>query len=281
MGCLKIGSGYLGAVLVVDEAGLASNAQGAEILRLAETHGMRVVFIGDSKQHTSVEAGDFLRVLEKHSPIQRVEITEIRRQVVKEYRDAVKLMAVGQARSGLERLDAMGCIHEGRAGYLKSAAAAYVERSVGGRDPGRVIAVTPTWAENRALTEIIRTDLKSQGIITAGENVAAHEPLGWSRAQKTQAKNYESGLVVRFNRANQGFRRGEFFEVSRSEAGQVWVKSASGERRLPLKSDLDVAKPAKSGGLRRGPAADSSKRPTRGPYQRPDSDRFGHWKRRY
>jgi conjugative relaxase-like TrwC/TraI family protein len=232
-----------GAVLVVDEAGLASNAQGAEILRLAETHGMRVVFIGDSKQHTSVEAGDFLRVLEKHSPIQRVEITEIRRQVVKEYRDAVKLMAVGQARSGLERLDAMGCIHEGRAGYLKSAAAAYVERSVGGRDPGRVIAVTPTWAENRALTEIIRTDLKSQGIITAGENVAAHEPLGWSRAQKTQAKNYESGLVVRFNRANQGFRRGEFFEVSRSERGQVWVKSASGERRLPLKSDFDVAKP--------------------------------------
>ena len=36
----------------------------------------------------------------------------------------VRLMAVGNARSGLERLDAMGCVHEGRAGYLKSAAGA-------------------------------------------------------------------------------------------------------------------------------------------------------------
>ena len=244
-GVLKDRKRLPGAVLVVDEAGLASNSQGAEILRLAETHGMRVVFLGDSKQHTSVEAGDFLRILEKHSPIQRVEITEIRRQLVKEYRDAVKLMAVGHARSGLERLDAMGCIHEGRAGYLRNAAAAYLERSAGGRDPGRVIVVTPTWAENKALTEMLRADLKAHGIIQAGENVVTHERLDWSRAQRTRAENYEPGLVVRFNRANQGFRRGEFFDVSRSEAGQVWVKSASGERRLPLKSDLDVAMPQK------------------------------------
>jgi conjugative relaxase-like TrwC/TraI family protein len=231
-----------GAVMVVDEAGLASNAQGAEILSLAERHGMRVIFLGDSKQHTAVEAGDFLRILEAHAPIQRVEITEIRRQLVKEYRDAIRLMAVGQTRSGLERLDAMGCIHEGRAGYLNSAATAYLERSSGGRDLGEVIAVTPTWAENQALTAIIRTDLKTNGVLHAGESVVAHESLGWTKAQKTRVKNYEPGLVVRFNRANQGFRRGEFFEVSRSEGDRVWIKSASGERRLPLGADFDVAR---------------------------------------
>ena len=244
-GALKDRERLPGAILVVDEAGLASNAQGTEILRLAERHDMRVVFLGDSKQHAAVEAGDFLRILETHSPIQRVEITEIRRQLIKEYRDAIKLMAVGQARSGLERLDTMGCIHEGRAGYLNGAAVAYLEHSSGGRDLGRVIAVTPTWAENQALTEILRTDLKSQGILRAGESVVTHESLGWTKAQKTRAKNYEPGLVVRFNRANQGFRRGEFFEVSRSEEGRVWVKSASGERRLPLCSDFDVARPQK------------------------------------
>jgi conjugative relaxase-like TrwC/TraI family protein len=244
-GALKDRERLPGAVLVVDEAGLASNAQGAEILRLAERHGMRIVFLGDSKQHTAVEAGDFLRILETHSPIQRVEITEIRRQIVKEYRDAIKLMAVGQVRSGLERLDALGCIHEGRAGYLKGAAASYLEHSSGGRDLGSVIAVTPTWAENQALTEILRTDLKTQGILQAGESVVTHESLGWTNAQKTRAKNYEPGLVVRFNRANQGFRRGEFFEVSRSEGNHVWVKSASGERRLPLCSDFDVSRPQK------------------------------------
>ena len=37
-----------GAVLIVDEGGLASNRQGAELLRLAERYSARVLFLGDS-----------------------------------------------------------------------------------------------------------------------------------------------------------------------------------------------------------------------------------------
>ncbi len=49
-------------VLLVDEAGMLSNKQGAALLRWAEASRGRMLFVGDTRQHSGVEAGDFLRV---------------------------------------------------------------------------------------------------------------------------------------------------------------------------------------------------------------------------
>jgi hypothetical protein len=105
-----------GAVLIVDESGVASNRQGTELLRLAERHSARVLFIGDTRQHSAIEAGDFLRVLETHSAIHRVELTSIRRQHLL-YRDAVVSLAAGATRAGMEKLDALGWIARPMATY--------------------------------------------------------------------------------------------------------------------------------------------------------------------
>jgi hypothetical protein len=67
------------AVVICDEAGLKSNRQGAELLRLAQRHDMRVLLVGDVRQHVSVEAGEFLRVLEAHSQLGRCQVGEIHR----------------------------------------------------------------------------------------------------------------------------------------------------------------------------------------------------------
>ncbi len=61
-------------VVICDEAGLKSNRQGAELLRLAQKHDLRVLLVGDVRQHVSVEAGDFLRVLEAHSQLGRCRV---------------------------------------------------------------------------------------------------------------------------------------------------------------------------------------------------------------
>ena len=230
-----------GAVLVVDEAGLASNVQGGDLLRLVERCDSRVVFLGDSKQHTSVEAGDFLRVLEDHSPMHRVEVTDIRRQVVAEYRGAVKLMAVGTARAGLERLDKLGWVHEGRAEYLRAAVDDYLARAEEGKRLDAVIAVTPTWRENDAFTDMLRGELKARGVLDAGERIAVHDPLPWTRAQQSRADNYSPGLVVTFNRKASGWAAGETAEVSRIEGGEVWLRTTGGERRLPLNGEADFS----------------------------------------
>jgi len=233
-----------GAILIIDEAGLTSNHQGAELLRVAERHSARVLFLGDSRQHTAVEAGDFLRVLETHSQLHRVELTAIRRQHDKAYRHAVRCLAAGAARVGLERLDQLGWVKEGRAGYLREAAGDFLRLSDDGQKLERVLAVTPTWAEHEVFTTELRVQLKARGALGAGETVTVHEPLKWTRAQTRNARNYAPGMVVAFNRTVEGFQRGEFAEVSRIAKKSVFVRTAAGDRSLPLRSDaFSVARP--------------------------------------
>ena len=47
------------AVITVDEWGLLSNRAGHELLRIAKEQGVLVRFVGDTRQHVAVEAGDF------------------------------------------------------------------------------------------------------------------------------------------------------------------------------------------------------------------------------
>ncbi len=225
-----------GAVLICDEVGLTSNRQGAELLAIAEQYFARVLFLGDSRQHTAVEAGDFLRVLEGHSKLHRVELTAIRRQENKAYRAAVRCMAAGAARAGLERLDALGWVQEGRAGYLRGAVGDFMRLSDNGRNLDQILAVTPTWAEHEAFTAELRTQLKATGALGRGENITTHEPLKWTVAQAKDARNYEAGMVVTFNEPVKGFRAGEFFVVSRVAEGSAFVRAGAGERQLPLHS---------------------------------------------
>ena len=225
-----------GAVIICDEAGLTSNRQGAELLAIAEQHEARVLFLGDSRQHTAVEAGDFLRVLESHSKLHRVQLTAIRRQENKAYRAAVRCLAGGAARVGLERLDDLGWVKEGRAGYLRGAVDDFMRLSGDGRSPGQVLAVTPTWAEHEAFTGELRARLKAKGVLGPGETIAAHEPLKWTAVQTRNARNYEPGMIVTFNQPAKGFKAGERSEVSRIADGSVFVAGPGAERRLPLRS---------------------------------------------
>jgi ATP-dependent exoDNAse (exonuclease V) alpha subunit len=79
-----------GKVLIVDEAGMVSGRQMSELLRIAEERSARIVFSGDTKQIRSVEACDALRVLEKESQLKTMGLTDVRRQTVHQYREAIQ-----------------------------------------------------------------------------------------------------------------------------------------------------------------------------------------------
>ncbi|MFT3784082.1 MAG: MobF family relaxase [Nibricoccus sp.] len=239
----KEASALRNAVWIVDEASLASNRDGAALLQAADVMQARVVFIGDTRQHTSVEAGDFLRVLEAHSKLARVEVTDIRRQVVKEYRDAVKSMAAGHVQAGIEKLSSLGWIKEVKADYVQAAAKTYAE--VVASKSGSVLCVTPTWAENHAVTEAIRSELKAQGLLQPGESITVHDPLNWTKTQKANAASYEPGMVLRFSRSTHGFARGECVQVVDTDSQGVRVCRADRVKTmLPLRSDaFEVNRP--------------------------------------
>jgi ATP-dependent exoDNAse (exonuclease V) alpha subunit len=231
--------------VICDEAGLKSNRQGAELLRLAEKHDMRVLLVGDVRQHVAVEAGDFLRILEAHSKLGRCQVGQIHRQVPDDYRIAITEMAGGNVREGLERLDRMNWIREGQADYLQKAAADYLRLTDQGRHLDRCLAVSFTWDENHRFTDWIRKGLKETGVLPAeGMRIEVHESLRWTNQQKGNWQRYEPGQVVTF--APSRNRPASSATVARVEKKKVVVvlpsrKEIALDLRRP--DSLDVTRP--------------------------------------
>ncbi len=81
------------------------------LLHLAEAQGARIVFSGDTRQITSVEASDALRILERESELKSVSLTEVQRQTNSLYREAVKTMR-HSPEEGFAQLEKLGAIRE-------------------------------------------------------------------------------------------------------------------------------------------------------------------------
>jgi ATP-dependent exoDNAse (exonuclease V) alpha subunit len=226
-----------GAVVICDESGLQSTRQGAELLRLAEQNKCRVLLVGDVRQHVSVEAGDFLRILETYSHLGRCEVAEIRRQeAAPAYKAAVELLAAGNAHGGLKAFDVLGWLHESSADYLERAADDYLRLTKGGTDLESVLVVSPTWAENHHLTDAIRSRLKADHqLAPEGAEFSVHDSLQWTIQQKRKAANYQPGQSIVFTRPIGDWKAGESAEVRRVEDGNVTVVTNGVESPLPIK----------------------------------------------
>ena len=83
-----------GAVVLVDEASMLSIPQMNHVFDLAETNDWRVVLIGDTAQHHSVEWGDAMRIIQDRGVLRPAEITQIMRQSAV-YKEAIEWIRVG------------------------------------------------------------------------------------------------------------------------------------------------------------------------------------------
>src|SRR5438876_8161650 len=212
-----------GSVIIIDESSLQSIKMGASLLRIAQTRDARVLLVGDIRQHVSVEAGDFLRILEQHSHLRGSELKDIRRQQVEEYNAAIRTMARGDAFGGVVQLDTLGWVQERRGQYVRQAAEAYFEATAGGKQLDRCIAISPTWEENHRFTQAIREGLKQRKLLGHGTAVTVHEQLDWTVEQKSNGANYRRGMVVTFNARVGSIQRGQTLAVDRVEAGRLWL----------------------------------------------------------
>jgi len=190
-----------------------------------------VLLVGDARQHVSVEAGDFLRVLEAHSQLGQCEVAEIRRQEAPEYKRAIMQMAHGNVREGLHQLDAIDWLHEGNADYLQHAADAYLKLRQGGAED--ILVVAPTWRENDLLSESIRKGLRRIGMLQrAGRQMTIFNPNRWTLQQKRNFKNYTPGQVIIFNTNSAGWNAGDCLTISRIEGKAVVVQDRSGKESV-------------------------------------------------
>jgi len=217
-------------VILVDEAGLVSSGDMRKVFDIAKRQEARVMLVGDYRQHSSVEAGDAFRLLEKEAGIRYAELKEIRRQTDPKYKKAVEHISSGTsagARKGFDALDKMGCVIEADgekrhdllvADYLKAA-----------EDGKSALIIAPTHAEGRKLTDAVRGALKENGTLGEEQQFTTRRTTNWTEAQKGDMRNYEAGMVVEFNQNAKGFTRGEKAVIAQDESG-LYLQKPDGTR---------------------------------------------------
>ena len=229
--------------VVIDEYGLLSLRQLKAVVDLAEKHHARLVLVGDSAQHKSVEAGDAARIVEKESRVTVAVLREVRRQSANPaYRAAAEALAAGKIGEGLAKLDAMGAIVEvenptaRRAQMVAEWFAAsqetkFVRAKTGPQERANTaLMVAPTWAEIDAFNTHAREQLRAAGKLTGDDHTfASLRARGWTKAQQKDGRNYQPGDVLVAHKATKHFAKGDELRVVRKEKRRLIVACADRE----------------------------------------------------
>ncbi len=221
-----------GKVVIVDEAGMVSGRQMVGILEMAQKHGCRLVMVGDVQQIKSVEAGDYLRVLQNDSKLQTAEIKQVQRQSVTamggRYRPLTETMWRDREKGFqmLEEAKAIDQVHllERADKTVEAVLEAKAQLSSQGKGD-RVLVVAPTHAEIDRYNDAIRDHLKNGGKLKAGKEVGALQPINWTEARRKDARNYQPGMALVFHKATNGAKKHETFTVLRTEGGKIVCRS--------------------------------------------------------
>ncbi|MDB6111615.1 MAG: traI 3 [Pedosphaera sp.] len=222
-------------VIWIDEAGLLGVRDMWQIMKIAG-HGTRVILTGDTAQHAPVPRGDSFRLMQKFAGLRIVEVTEIRRQLREEYRNAVASLSKGDVRTGFRRLEEIGAVFDiaDAATRYRTLATDFLDLSRSGSVP---LVVSPTHAEAQCVTEAIRDAKREAGLLGTEKSFLQYHNLNWEEADRRRGENYREGLVVQFHQNAPSILRGSILRVTgRDEAGGVKLADESGrEVSLPLK----------------------------------------------
>jgi len=222
-------------LVVLDEAGAVGMDDMKRLFDCARD--ARIILSGDTGQHASVARGDALRILERHSNFKSGQLTAIRRQRKAAYRKAVELAAQKRTVEAFAQLERMGAVTEiladGPHDLHDSAAKSYLKALAENKS---ALLVAPTWNEIEAVTEKIRTALKTSGRLAGEEKeFQVFDSLSWTEAQKRDARQYRPGMAIHFHRRGHGFNKNETVAVVAVENDSLKVQRADGtEAFFPL-----------------------------------------------
>lgn len=224
-----------GGVLRLDEAGMVGCGTLNRVIAVAQEQDARLLLTGDTRQHTGVERGDALRILQKFGGIKPAHLGTIRRQQKEEYKEAVAALAQGRTASGFAKLERMGAIKDG--GSFDGAVAALAKEYVQARRAREeTLVVAPTHGQGRAVTAAIRAALKEDGKLAKTDRMfGVQTNLSLTGAQKADPASYAAGQAVQFHQNARGFARGERCEVLGPDgAGGVLVRQGTKTVVLPM-----------------------------------------------
>ena len=155
-------------VLVLDEAGMVGSRKIHEIMDICRDSGAKLVCVGDQKQIQPIAAGQAFGSMKRVFGGKR--LSEIMRQKEEWLQNAIKDLAVGQTKSGLDELDRHNAIKISKS-RIEARHQVIAEWSERVQQVGLIKApliVATTNSEVDSLNKLARENLVERGIIDQG-----------------------------------------------------------------------------------------------------------------
>jgi ATP-dependent exoDNAse (exonuclease V) alpha subunit len=201
-----------GGVILVDEAGMVGVPTMLRLTQLAKNLNARLVLAGDRGQHHAIERGDALRLLADEAKLPVAALSEIWRQTLPAYKEAVESFKNGETGKGLAQLDKLGWIEEkGGAALYERAAELYCRWRTEGKE---VLAVSPTHADAERTTAAIRARLKAEGALGEEREFGRLVPAHLTDAEKADPHSYAVGDILQFHKSAPGVKPGQRIEAA-------------------------------------------------------------------
>ncbi|MFK7979275.1 MAG: MobF family relaxase [Saprospiraceae bacterium] len=219
-------------VLWIDEAGMVGNKTMNGIIDIAKKQNARILLTGDVKQHNSVERGDAFRIIQKYGGVKPAIISKIQRQKKEDYKSAVKSISDGKVVEGYKQLDKMGAIKEADDfEIIKSNVASEYTKATKAKEETLIVATTH--AQGKAVTNIVRENLKDAGILDKREmSFTVQKNLSLTDAQKSDTANYQEGNIIQFHQnIKGGFKRGAKYDVlGKDDKGNILISELGAKK---------------------------------------------------
>jgi conjugative relaxase-like TrwC/TraI family protein len=244
------------STIIIDEAGLVGVKTMNEIIELAKEKKARLILVGDTKQHTGVERGEALKIMESKGNLLPVGLTRIVRQQSEIYKDAIVEFSKGNIDNGFEKLDQMNAVKQipDSETRYKELAKEYSESLIHPESkklrskPQSIIVISPTHKEKQEINQYIRKELKDQKIIDQKDkDYVKLTNLNYTMAQKQNLKYYETGMVVQFSEQLENIYLGTKMVVVQGEKTTYLEDKNKQKYQIPTKTPekFEVYKPEK------------------------------------
>ncbi|WP_052056028.1 MobF family relaxase [Myxosarcina sp. GI1] len=219
-------------IWIVDEAGLLGAKTALKLLQQAAKENARVLLVGDTRQLSSVEAGNPFKSLQQ-AGIATAYLNQSLRQRARDLKQAVDLLSEGRVTQGIEILDARQRLLEIPEATARASRIAQDYLNLSERDRQQTLIVAGTHREREAIVDCIRQGLKQEGSLGKEVTVERLKAKNLTEIQKQYAYYYQAGdVVIAFsNYKRWGLEKNQQYRVKAVEKDSLVLVDREGKEQ--------------------------------------------------
>lgn len=216
-------------IWIVDEAGLLSAKDAHELLKKAEIENARLLLVGDTRQLSSVGAGNPFKQLQQHG-ISTAQLTKGIRQKNEIMKKSVDLIAEGKHKEGLEILDNAGKVFELKQteDIINNMATDYLK--LNSENVKESLFISSTNYEKEEITNLVRSELKNRGELKNSVYIDTYVSLDYNEHALKYSNVYCEGNIIILNKKHNGLEANIPYKITEVDHNKnsILIKSELG-----------------------------------------------------